>query len=113
MNVSFVTLPETYLSKLRGVNQTCIVFCPNNVDSLPELMSTNCPNCTPMLVKPWHASNKGALHCYRAAKAAMYGIKTTRAALERCTSSRDVVYKKDDEKIFIMDREEQIHRDVS
>ena len=44
MNVSFVTLPETYLSKLRGVNQTCIVFCPNNVDSLPELMSTNCPN---------------------------------------------------------------------
>ena len=22
----------------------CIVFCPNNVDSLPELMSTNCPN---------------------------------------------------------------------
>ena len=44
MNVSFVTLPETYLSKLRGVNQTCIVCCPNNVDSLPELMSTNCPN---------------------------------------------------------------------
>ena len=44
VNVSFVTLPETYLSKLRGVNQTCIVFCPNNVDSLPELMSTNCPN---------------------------------------------------------------------
>ena len=44
MNVSFVTVPETYLSKLRGVNQTCIVFCPNNVDSaridvdkLPEL----------------------------------------------------------------------------
>ena len=26
------------------VIQTCIVFCPNNVDSLPELMSTNCPN---------------------------------------------------------------------
>ena len=44
MNVSFVTLPEKYLSKLRGVNQTCIVFCANNVDSLPELMSTNCPN---------------------------------------------------------------------
>ena len=44
MNVSFVTPPETYLSQLRGVNQTCIVFCPNNVDSLPELMSTNCPN---------------------------------------------------------------------
>ena len=42
MNVSFVTLPKTYLSKLRGVNQTCIVFCPNNVDSLPEMMSTNC-----------------------------------------------------------------------
>ena len=38
------TLPETYLCKLRGVNQTCIVFCPNNVDSLPELMSTKCPN---------------------------------------------------------------------
>ena len=44
MNVSCFTLPETYLSKLRGVNQTCIVFCPNNIDSLPELMSTNCPN---------------------------------------------------------------------
>ena len=44
MNASLVTLPETYLSKLRGVNQTCIVFCPNNVDSLPELMSTTCPN---------------------------------------------------------------------
>ena len=29
MNVSFVTLPETYLGKLLGVNQTCIVFCPN------------------------------------------------------------------------------------
>ena len=26
------------------VNQTCIVFCPDNLDSLPELMSTNCPN---------------------------------------------------------------------
>ena len=26
------------------VNQTCIVFCPNSLDSLPELMSTNCPN---------------------------------------------------------------------
>ena len=26
------------------VIRTCIVFCPNNVDSLPELMSTNCPN---------------------------------------------------------------------
>ena len=26
------------------VNQTCIVFCPNNLDSLPELMSTNCPD---------------------------------------------------------------------
>ena len=26
------------------VIQTCIVFCPNNVDSLPEFMSTNCPN---------------------------------------------------------------------
>ena len=26
------------------VNQTCIVFCPNNLDSLPELMSTNSPN---------------------------------------------------------------------
>ena len=26
------------------VIQTCIVFSPNNVDSLPELMSTNCPN---------------------------------------------------------------------
>ena len=47
MNVSFVTLPETYLSTLRGVNQTitCIVFCPNHfdsaaridVDKLPEL----------------------------------------------------------------------------
>ena len=44
MNVSCFTLPETYLSKLRGVNQTCIVFCPNNIDSLSELMSTNCLN---------------------------------------------------------------------
>ena len=26
------------------VIQTCIVFCPNNVDSLPEFMSANCPN---------------------------------------------------------------------
>ena len=26
------------------VIQTCIVFCPNDVDSLPEFMSTNCPN---------------------------------------------------------------------
>ena len=26
------------------VFKTCIVFCPNNVDSLPEFMSTNCPN---------------------------------------------------------------------
>ena len=26
------------------VIKTCIVFCPNNVDSLPEFMSTNCPN---------------------------------------------------------------------
>ena len=26
------------------VSHTCIVFCPNNVDSLPEFMSTNCPN---------------------------------------------------------------------
>ena len=26
------------------VIQTCIVFCPNNVDSLPEFMSTLCPN---------------------------------------------------------------------
>ena len=26
------------------VNQTCIVFCPNNLDSLPELISTSCPN---------------------------------------------------------------------
>ena len=26
------------------VIQTCIVFCQNTLDSLPELMSTNCPN---------------------------------------------------------------------
>ena len=26
------------------VIHTCIVFCPKNFDSLPEFMSTNCPN---------------------------------------------------------------------
>ena len=34
------------------VIQTCIVFCPNNVDKLPELMSTNCPNWGGQLPPP-------------------------------------------------------------
>ena len=36
MNVSFVTLPETYLSKLRGVNQNVLCFA--------RIMSTLCQN---------------------------------------------------------------------
>ena len=71
MNVTFVTLPETYLSKLRGVNQTCIVFCPNNVDSLPEFMSTNCPNwgggrqlppLTPHTIRLWVHKRSTVIH---------------------------------------------------
>ena len=34
------------------VIQTGFVFCPNNVDSLPELMSTNCPNWGGQLPPP-------------------------------------------------------------
>ena len=36
--------------------QTCIEFCPNNLHSLPEFMSTNCPNwggsCPPCPPRP-------------------------------------------------------------
>ena len=65
MNASFVALPETYLSTLRGVNQTitCIVFCPNHfesaaridVDKLPELGGAtdppDPPSHTPMCIR--------------------------------------------------------------
>ena len=41
------------------------MFCPNDVDSLPEFMSTNCPNwgdscppCPPRPVRLWLLSNK-------------------------------------------------------
>ena len=46
--LTLVTYPKFVfffpLTAVTPVFQTCIVFCPNNVASLPEFMSTNCPN---------------------------------------------------------------------
>ena len=46
------------------VIQTCIGFCPNNVASLPECMSTNCPNwgggqLSPLPPVPYAYGQKG------------------------------------------------------
>ena len=43
LNSCFFPVNCNIRPKIRVI-QTCIVFCPNNVDSLPEFMSTNCPN---------------------------------------------------------------------
>ena len=48
------------------VFQTCNVFSPNNVDSLPEFMSTNCPNwggsCPPCPPVPYAYANPNPNH---------------------------------------------------
>ena len=52
------------------VIHTCFVFCPNNVDSLPECLSTNCsnwgggsypPSRTPMLTRDHFSSQRPGL----------------------------------------------------